>query len=106
MNRRYVLAGLLVTVGVWLLWPALTAVHVEGTSAQMQSQSVIFARTGSISGHDPYLPLVTEYLFLKCPGVVDLLALLQTTLGITGDSAFHLLTLASLAVLLIASASF
>ncbi|MBS0422261.1 MAG: hypothetical protein JSR66_31440 [Proteobacteria bacterium] len=106
MNRRYVLAGLLIAAGIWLLWPALTAVHVEGVSAQLQSQALILARTGSISAHDPYLALVTEYIFLKCLGVVDLLALLQSALGMTGDSAFRLLTIASLAVLLIASVSF
>lgn len=106
MNRRYLLTGLLIAVCAWLLLPALTAVQVEGISAQLQSQSVIFARTGGISAHDPYLPLVTEYIFLKCPGVVDLLAWLQSTLGITGDSAFRSLTIVSLAVLLIASVWF
>jgi hypothetical protein len=106
MNRRYLLAGLLIAMCAWLLLPAMTAVHVEGISAQLQSQSVIFARTGGISAHDPYLPLVTEYIFLKCPGVVDILAWLQSALGVTGDSAFRLLTIVSLAILLIASVSF
>jgi len=106
MIRRYLLGVLLIAVCAWLLLPAVTAVHVEGISAQLQSQSVIFARTGGIAAHDPYLPLVTEYIFLKCAGVIDLLAGLQSALGITGDSAFRSLTIVSLAVLLTASVSF
>src|SRR3954467_3764524 len=105
MKARHLLSGLVLLVSAWLLLPALTATHVEGLSAQIQSQSLAFAR-GGVSTHDPYLPLVTEFIFLKCPGVIDLLAVLQSTLGISGDSAFRLLTAGSLALLIIASVFF
>jgi len=105
MKTRQLISGLVLLISAWLLLPALTATHVEGLSAQLQSQSLAFAR-GGIATHDPYLPLVTEFIFLKCPGVVDLLAWLQSTSGITGDSAFRVLTITSLLLLMIASISF
>src|SRR3569833_2014551 len=105
MKTRQLISGLVLLVSAWLLLPALTATHVEGLSAQLQSQSLAFAG-GGIATHDPYLPLVTEFIFLKSPGVVDLLAWLQSTSGITGDSAFRVLTVTSLLLLMIASVSF
>jgi hypothetical protein len=105
MKPRHIFSALVLLVSAWLLLPALTATHVEGLSAQLQSQSLVFNR-GGISTHDPYLPLVTEFIFLKCPAVVDLLTWLQSTLGITGDSAFRVLTIASLVLLIVASVSF
>jgi hypothetical protein len=102
---RILLGALCISLGAYFLSPALTAVHVEGLSAQIQSLAVALAR-GGIASHDPYLPLVTEFIFLTCPGVVDLLAFLHVTLGIDGDAAFRLLTIVSLAVMLAAAVMF
>jgi hypothetical protein len=97
--------ALCIAFAAYLLSPALTAVHVEGFSGQIQSLSIALAGDG-IASHDPYLPLITEFIFLTRSGVVDLLALLHLTLGIDGDRAFRILTIASLATLIAASVAF
>jgi len=102
---RILVGGLCISVGAYLLLPALGAVHVEGLSAQIQSLSGAL-NGGGIASHDPYLPLVTEFIFLTSPGVVDLLTLLHGTLGVSGDTSFRILTIGSLAALLAASVMF
>jgi hypothetical protein len=102
---RKLAGGVCIVLGAYLVSPTLTAVHMEGLSAQIQSLSVALA-DGGIAGHDPYLPLVSEFIFLTSAGVVDLLALFHVGLGIDGDTAFRLLTAASLAMLLAASVAF
>jgi len=92
-------------LAAYLLSPALTSVHVEGFSGQIQSLSQALIH-GGISSHDPYLPAITEFIFLTRAGVVDLLALLRTTLGLNGDVAFRMLTIVSLALLLASSVTF
>jgi hypothetical protein len=102
---RVVLAVLCISLAAYLLSPALTAVHVEGFSGQIQSLSIALAGDG-IASHDPYLPLITEFIFLTRAGVVDLLALMHLTVGIDGDEAFRTLTVTSLATLIAASVAF
>jgi len=55
-----------------LLSPALTSVHVEGFSVKYSRLSEALIH-GGISSHDPYLPLITEFIFLTARSVVDLL---------------------------------
>jgi len=89
-----------------LLWPALTSVHVEGFSGQIQSLALVLAEQGSVAGHDLARPLVSQFIFLTRPGVVDLLALGDRLLGYSGDLGFRVLTLLSLAGFLLGSAAF
>lgn len=96
--------GLALALASCLLSPALTSVHVEGFSAQIQSLALVLAQQGSIAGHDLARPVISQYLFLTRPGVVDILALADWLFGNTGDTGFRVLMVASLAVLLGASA--
>lgn len=104
MSGRVLFSAAGALLAAYLLSPALTSVHVEGFSSQIQSLSEALIH-GGIATHDPYLPLITEFIFLTRAGVVDLLALLHT-LGLNGDPAFRLLTAASLALLLVSSVTF
>lgn len=87
----------LLVAAAYLLSPALSAVHVEGFTAQIQA-SAIAADAGYPGGGEALLPLQAEYLYLTRMGVVFLLQILARVLGTNGDITFHLLTVASFAL--------
>lgn len=104
-SRAWTLARLLgACLALYLLWPALSATHVEGFTAQIQSLALVLAEQGSVAGHDLARPLVSQFIFLTRPGVVDLLAAADRLFGYTGDLGFRVLTVLSLAALLVGSA--
>jgi len=95
---------LALALSAWLLSPALSSVHVEGFSAQIQSLALVMAQQGSIAGHDLARPVISQYIFLTRPGVVDILALADAVFGNLGDAGFRMLMAASVVVLVWASA--
>ena len=97
-----VLAGLGLLLCAYLVSPVFQAIHLEGYSAQMQSIALL----GSIAPgvpHDPWLPLITQFIFQTRSGIIDMLAAIYSVFPGAGDQAFRMLMVASLAVLLASS---
>jgi len=92
-------------VAAWLLLPAATPVHLEGFTAQIQSLAMRLAEQGNIHSHDLSRPRITDFIFLTRAGVVDLLAAANLVFGYTGDLGLRILTMCSLALMLVATAA-
>ncbi|HEX8482460.1 MAG TPA: hypothetical protein VF650_11195 [Allosphingosinicella sp.] len=88
----------------YLASPALTSAHVEGFSAQTQSLALALSE-GWRADHDLDLPLISQYIYTTRPGVISILAAMGSLFG-SSDLNYRLLTLASLAVFLLASCLF
>lgn len=97
-----VLSGLLC---FYLILPALTAVHLEGFTAQIESMAILMNRAPGVE-HDPYLPLVSQFIYQTRSAVVDSLALIYKVFPHAGDLAFRGLVIASFMVLIASSVLF
>ncbi|MGI9091325.1 MAG: ArnT family glycosyltransferase [Gemmatimonadaceae bacterium] len=78
-------------LGIYLLSPALTSVHVEGFTAQIQI-GAIAANAGLLNRANLLYPLHAEYFYLTREGVVFLLQPLMAAFGTTGDIVFRVMT--------------
>lgn len=88
ISRPLMAAGLILVA--YLLSPAITAVQVEGFTAQLQL-GAIAANAGLIDRANLLYPLHAEHFYLTRLGVALLLQALMTVLGSTGDHIFSLL---------------
>jgi hypothetical protein len=102
---KHLLLLCLVVTAAWLLSPALTAVHIEGYSAQLIGIADAFDGAG-VAHYDPLMPLPTEFLYLTRFGTIMLLAIIHHVFGAVGDAGFKYLTLFSFVVLIAASVRF
>ena len=87
----------LVLLAVWLAWPALDPVHVEGFSASVVSLGLHVAQ-GTVAGFMPSAPFNADYFGLTKLGAVLGVAGLSPALG--GDGAMRAIMVASLVLLL------
>jgi len=90
---------------LYLVWPCFTSVHVEGFSAQIESIAMLKSIAPNLE-HDPYLPLITQFIYQTRSAVVDLLIIIYKVLPNTGDSAFRGLIFTSFILLLYSSVIF
>lgn len=90
---------------IYLILPIFSAVHVEGFTAQTESIAMLLSKAPGIE-HDPYLPLVSQFIYQTRSAVVDLLAIIYGVFPTAGDLAFKGLVLASFIVLFISSVVF
>jgi hypothetical protein len=104
-RRAGIATVLAAALGIYLIAPAFTAVHVEGFSAQIQSIALALGSVG-IERHDTYQPALTEFIFYTRQGVSELLFLINRIFGYRGDAGFRALTVASLLAVLAASVRF
>ncbi len=83
----------------WTLWPALSPVHIEGFSAELQSMAILLNRHGShgLAYADQAYPISTEFLYLTRSGLIILLQVFMRIFGESGDLAFRLLMMVSMA---------
>ena len=102
-NLIIVLVGIFLCI--YLSIPALNAVHLEGFTAQTQSLAMLLSKAPGIE-HDPYLPLVSQFIYQTRSAVVDALALIYTFFPNAGDLAYRGLVLASFFLLLASSIVF
>lgn len=103
INLIFTWLGLLLCA--YLIWPAFNAVHLEGFTAQTESMAMILSRAPGVE-HDPYLPLVSQFIYQTRTAVVDTLTLIYRFVPEAGDYAFQALVLTSFILLLGASISF
>jgi hypothetical protein len=89
----------------YLIAPAFNAVHLEGFTAQTQSIALLKS-VNPVLEHDPYLPLVTQFIYQTRSAVIDGLSLIYEVFPHAGDLAFKGMVLLSFIVLLIASIVF
>lgn len=98
--RSWLALGLLLSA--YLISPAMFSGHLEGFTAQTQSIAMLKAVDPSLQ-HDPYLPVVTQFIYQTRSGVVDLLSAIYRVVPDAGDYAYRALVLASLVMLVLAS---
>jgi hypothetical protein len=103
IDLRLAMFGLFICV--YLIWPSFGAVHVEGFSAQIESIALLKSYAPQLE-HDPYLPLITQFIFETRSAVIDLLAMIYKLFPNAGDVAFQGLILASFMLLLYSSVVF
>ncbi len=88
-----------------LMWPAMWPQHLEAFTAQTQSLAWLKAISPT-AAHDPYLPLVVQFVYQSRSAVVDVMALVYALVPVPGDWCYQGLTVASLLVLLLSSMAF
>ncbi|MDQ3059743.1 MAG: glycosyltransferase family 39 protein [Pseudomonadota bacterium] len=103
-HQALMLTSLGLLVCLYLIWPAFHAVHLEGFTAQTQSIALLKALAPGVQ-HDPYLPLVSQFIEQTRSAVIDVLSLIYRVFPQAGDLAFKGLVLASF-IFLFASAMF
>lgn len=96
-ERMAMTLGLLLCL--YLIWPAFHAVHLEGFTAQTQSIALLKALAPGVE-HDPYLPLVSQFIYQTRSAVVDMLAVVYKIKPGASDQAFRGLVFASFILLL------
>jgi hypothetical protein len=92
-------------LSAYLIWPAFNAVHLEGFTAQTESIAIMLSRAPDME-HDPYLPVVSQFIYQTRSAVVDTLTLIYQLSPGTGDYAFQGLVLASFFLLVATSIVF
>ncbi|MDR3688242.1 MAG: glycosyltransferase family 39 protein [Fimbriimonas sp.] len=104
-TRQGAILGPFVIFSAWTLWPALTPVHIEGFSAELQSMAIMVNRHGfhGLAMADQAYPISPEFLFLTRSGLVLLLQVFLKVFGEGGDVAFRLLTMASMATFVVST---
>lgn len=100
-----VLASLGMLLCLYLIWPAFHAVQLEGFTAQTQSLALIKGVAPGVE-HDPYLPLVSQFIYQTRSAVIDILALIYRVVPDAGDLAFKSLVLGSFILLMISAMVF
>jgi hypothetical protein len=90
---------------LYLIWPAFSAVHLEGFTAQTQSIALLKSQKPFLE-HDPYLPLVSQFIYQTRSAVVDALSLIYRVAPNASDSAFQILVLFSFILLIGSSIAF
>lgn len=90
---------------LYMASPALFAGHLESVTAQTQSIAWLRAQRPE-AVHDPYLPLVSQFVLETRSGVVLLLSAIFHVLPGASDGAFRALVCASLLVHCVASVVF
>jgi hypothetical protein len=106
--RRYVellALSLGMLICLYLIWPAFHAVHLEGFTAQTQSLAFIKSLASGVE-HDPYLPLVSQFIYQTRSAVIDILAMIYSVAPHAGDMAFRGLVFSSFIVLLVSAMVF
>ena len=103
VSRSFIFIGILICL--YLTWPAFNAVHLEGFTAQTESIALLMSRAPGIE-HDPYLPLVSQFIYQTRSAVIDGMALIYELFPNAGDRAFQGVVLASYCLLLAASVLF
>ncbi len=89
----------------YLIEPIFHSVHLEGFTAQTQSIALLHASNPGLA-HDPYLPIVSQFIFQTRSAVVDALSLIYKAWPQAGDIAYRGLVIASFAVLVASSVLF
>lgn len=105
-NKRHtpVLLMLILLVG-YLVFPVFTSVHIEGFSGQIES--IAYLKSVNLQlNHDPYMALITQFIYQTRAFVVLLLAGIFSLFGNINTLAFQILTASSLLVLATASVLF
>jgi Dolichyl-phosphate-mannose-protein mannosyltransferase len=97
--------GIILLFCAYLAWPAFNAVHLEGFTAQTESIAMLKSRASEVA-HDPYLPLVTQFIFQTRSAVIDILSIVYKIFPAAGDLAFQGLVLISFILLILASIIF
>lgn len=100
--RSIIIASLAVLSWLVVAYPVLFSVHLEGFTAQTQSIALMLSRSAS-GAHDPYMPLLTQFIFETRAGVVLLLANIFAFWPMAGDEAYRGLVTISLLVLIFSS---
>lgn len=90
---------------LYLIWPAFHAVHLEGFTAQTQSIALLKSLAPGVE-HDPYLPLVSQFIYQTRSAVIDLLGVIYKIEPGAGDLAFRGLVFLSFMILLASSMIF
>ena len=103
INRLFVGLGLVLCL--YLVWPAFSAVHLEGYTAQIESTAMLMTRAPGLE-HDPYLPIVSQFIYQTRSAVIDTLALIYRVFPGAGDLAFQAMVLTSFVVLMAMSVVF
>jgi len=101
--RTLLWIGLLFTG--YLLTPLFSSVHIEGFSAQIESIAYLKSVDSTLN-HDPFMSLVTQFIYQTRGLVIWLLAGIFAIFGNIGLHAFQLLTGLSFALLLYSSIKF
>ena len=96
---------LLLVSFAYLAFPMLFSVHIEGFSAQIDSIAFLKSIDAGIV-HDPYLPLVTQFISETRSFVILLLTHIYKVFGGAGEDAFRFLTLVSALTLIVCSILF
>jgi hypothetical protein len=102
-NFMFVFLGMLFCL--YLIWPAFSAVHLEGFTAQTQSIALLKSQKPFLE-HDPYLPLVSQFIYQTRSAAVDALSLIYCVAPNATDSAFQILVLLSFILLVGSSIAF
>lgn len=104
--KKTALTYFLLLIGfAYLAFPMLFSVQIEGFSAQIDSISFLKSINADIV-HDPYLPLVTQFIAETRSFVIILLTYIYKILGGAEESAFRFLTLVSALILITCSILF
>jgi hypothetical protein len=96
---------IVVMLCAYLMWPTFNAVHLEGFTAQTESIAMLMSRAPGIE-HDPYLPLVSQFIYQTRSAVIDALAIIYKISPTAGDWAFQGLVFSGFILLIIASIIF
>jgi len=105
-NRIFVLKSLFFVILLgYLIYPAFYSVHVEGFSAQVESIAILKAEAPNLL-HDPYLPLITRFIYETRSLVIEALSAIYQLFPESGDLPFKSLVLASFILIVISSVKF
>jgi hypothetical protein len=102
---NFTFAGVGILLCLYLVWPAFHAVQLEGFTAQTESLAILASRAPGAE-HDPYLPVVSQFIYQTRSTVVDALKVIYDFFPGAGDTAFQALVMASFILLVIASVLF
>ncbi len=105
MQKTAIPYFLLLTGFAYLAFPMLFSVQIEGFSAQIDSIAFLKSINADIV-HDPYLPIVTQFITETRSFVIVLLTYMYKIWDGVGEETFRFLTLASALTLITCSVLF
>ncbi|MGI9089850.1 MAG: hypothetical protein ACR2GG_01965 [Gemmatimonadaceae bacterium] len=101
-QQKYLIWGVLVALAVYLLFPALTPVHIEGFTASIVSIA-LHLRDGNIGAYDRLHGANLEFFALSRLGVNLFVEFFSRTFHVSAEQALHLMMWIGGVILAIAS---
>lgn len=99
LSRTTLLAGCAILLWAVFAFPTLQSPHLEGFTAQTQSIALMLSLEPG-AAHDPYMPLLTQFIFETRAGVVLLLSQVYASWPGAGDGAYRAVVIGSLMLLI------